>query len=137
MPAKKTVVAPLPQHWLDAVIPILERGDPASILWTGRAQREMSAAGIQFNWDAYELCLQVLRTPGMLGEQIHGMVDERDDTLCETWAFLCPHPLGLKIPLYVKIALHGSRVHLVMISMHTDHSGKLLGAIRAFLKKKT
>jgi hypothetical protein len=50
MPARKTAVAPLPQHWLDAVIPIIERGDPASILWTGRAQREMSAAGIQFNW---------------------------------------------------------------------------------------
>ena len=133
MPARKTAVAPLPQQWLDAVIPILERGDPASILWTGRAQREMSAAGIQFNWDAYELCLQVLRTPGMLGEQIPGVVDDRDDTLCETWAFLCPHPLRLPIPLYVKIALHDSRVHLVMISMHTDHSGKLLAAIRALL----
>jgi hypothetical protein len=137
MPARKTAVAPLPQHWLDAVIPILERGDPAFILWTGRAQREMSAAGIQFNWDAYERCLQVLRTPGMLGEQIPGVVDERDGTLCETWAFLCPHPLRLPIPLYVKIALHGSRVHLVMISMHIDHSGKLLAAIRSLLKKKT
>lgn len=136
MPAKKTTVAPLPQDWLDAVIPILERGDPASIFWTGRAQREMSAAGIQFNWDAYQLCLQVLRTPGMPGEQIPGMIDERDDTLCETWAFLCPHPLQLKIPLYVKIALHGSRIHLVMISMHTDHSGKLLEGIRAFIKTK-
>jgi hypothetical protein len=73
----------------------------------------------------------------MLGEQIHGTIDERDDTLCETWAFLCPHPLRLKIPLYVKIALHRNRVHLVMISMHTDHTGKLLEAIRAFLKKKT
>ena len=136
MPAKKAAIASLPQHWLDAVIPILERGDPASILWTARAQREMSAAGIQFNWDAYELCLQVLRTPGMLGEQIPGMIDARDDTLCETWAFLCPHPLQLKIPLYVKIALHSSRIHLVMLSMHTDHSGKLLEGIRAFLKKQ-
>lgn len=72
----------------------------------------------------------------MLGEPIPGMIDERDSTLCETWAFLCAHPLQLKIPLYVKIALHGNRVHLVMISMHTDHSGKLLEAIRAFLKKK-
>jgi hypothetical protein len=136
MPAKKTTVAPLPQHWLDAVIPVLVRGDPATILWTGRAQREMSAAGIQFNWNAYELCLQVLRTPGMLGEQIPGMIDERDNTLCETWAFLCPHPLQLKIPLYVKLALHGNRLHLVMISMHTDHSGKLLRAIQSLLKKK-
>jgi hypothetical protein len=48
MPAGKTAVAPLRQHWLDAVIPILEHGDPASILWTGRAQREMSAAGIHW-----------------------------------------------------------------------------------------
>ncbi|MEO8613630.1 MAG: hypothetical protein ABI600_00695 [Luteolibacter sp.] len=136
MAASKTTIAPLSEPWLAAVIPILERGDPASILWTGRAQREMAAAGLEFKWNAYELCLQVLRTPGMLGEQIHGMIDERDNTLCETWAFLCPHPLLLKIPLYVKIALHGSQVHLVMISMHTDHSGKLLQAIRAFLKKK-
>ena len=136
MPARKTAIAPLPEHWLETVIRILERGDPESILWTGRALREMTAAGLEFKWNAYELCLQVLRTPGMLGEQIPGMIDERDDTVCETWAFLCPHPLRLPIPLYVKIALHGSRVNLVMISMHTDHSGKLLKAIRAHLKKK-
>jgi hypothetical protein len=136
MAARKTTIAPLPELWLGAVIPILERGDAASILWTGRAQREMAAAGLDFKWNAYELCLQVLRAPGMLGEEIHGMVDERDNTLCETWAFLCPHPLQLKIPLYVKISLHDSQLHLVMISMHTDHSGKLLQAIRAFLKKK-
>lgn len=136
MSAKKTAIATLPEHWLGAVIPILERGDAGSILWTGRALREMAAAGLDFKWNAYELCLQVLRTPGMLGEQIPGMIDERDDTVCETWAFLCPHPLQLPIPLYVKIALHGSRVSLVMISMHTDHSGKLLQAIRSHLKKK-
>lgn len=136
MSAKKTAIAPLPEHWLEAVIPILERGDAGSILWTGRALREMAAAGLEFKWNAYELCLQVLRAPGMLGEQIPGMIDERDDTVCETWAFLCPHPLQLPIPLYVKIALHCSRVSLVMISMHTDHSGKLLQAIRSHLKKK-
>lgn len=39
-------------------------------------------------------------------------------------------------PLYVKIALHGSRLNLILISMHTDHTGKLLQAIRAHLKKK-
>ncbi len=136
MVARKTTIAPSPEPWLAAVIPILERGDPASILWTGRAQREMAAAGLEFKWNAYELCLQVLHTPGMLGEQIRGMIDESDNTLCETWAFLCPHPLQLKIPLYVKIALHGSQLRLVMISMHTDHSGKLLQAIRTFLKWK-
>ena len=65
--------------------------------------REMSAAGIEFKWNAYDLCLQVLRTSGMLGEQVPGMIDERDDTLCETWAFLCPHPLQLPTPLYVKL----------------------------------
>ena len=121
MAASKTTIASLPEPWLAAVIPILGRGDPASIFWTGRAQREMAAAGLEFKWNAYELCLQVLRTPGMLGEQIPGMIDERDNTLCETWAFL---------------ARHGGRLHLLMISMHTDHSGKLLKGIRAFLKKK-
>lgn len=136
MPAKKAPIGPLPEHWLEAVIPILERGDPESILWTRRALREMAAEGLELKWNAYELCLQVLRTLGMLGEQIPGMIDGRDDTVCETWAFLCPHPLRLPIPLYVKIALNGSRVNLVMISMHTDHSGKLLKVIRAYLKKK-
>lgn len=51
MAASKTTIAPLPEPWLAAVIPILERGDPASILWTGRAQREMAAAGLEFKWN--------------------------------------------------------------------------------------
>ena len=45
--------------------------------------------------------------------------------------------MQLPIPLYVKIALHGSRVNLIMISMHTDHSGKLLQAIRSHQKIKS
>ena len=48
MSASKTNIAPLPEHWLSAVIPILERGDPATILWTGRALREIAAAGLEF-----------------------------------------------------------------------------------------
>ncbi|QTN34149.1 hypothetical protein HZ994_18100 [Akkermansiaceae bacterium] len=95
----------------------------------------MSAAGLSFKHEAYELCLQVLRTPGMLGEQIFDMIDETDDTIADTWALLCPHPLKLPEPLYVKIAVHEKRVHLTMISMHTDNSGKLLKAIRDYIKK--
>ena len=95
----------------------------------------MSSAGLNFKHEAYELCLQVLRTPGMLGEQIHDMIDETDGTVADTWAFLCPHPLKLPEPLYVKIAVHEKQVHLTMISMHTDNSGKLLKAIRDYMKK--
>ncbi len=130
MPKKQTTVAPLPQDWLEAVIPILRNGDHNAIQWTGRALREMAAAGLGFKHEAYELCLRVLRTPGMLGESISGMIDETDGTLCDTWAFLCPHPLGISKPLYVKIALHQSRVLIHLISLHTDHSGALLAAIR-------
>ncbi len=54
MATSKTTITSLPEPWLAAVIPILERGDPASILWTGRAQREMAAAGLEFKWNAYE-----------------------------------------------------------------------------------
>lgn len=136
MPSQKTIVAPLAQAWLDAVISLLERQEAGTILWTARAEREMSAAGLGFKHEAFELCLRVLRATGMLGEQIYGMVDESDNTTCETWAFLCPHPLRLKTPLYVKIALHGGRARLVIISMHTDDSGKLLQAIRSFLRKR-
>lgn len=135
MPARKTAIAPLPQPWLHAVIPILERQDPQEILWTRRAEQEMSAAGLTFKHEAYDLCLRVLRTPGMPGEQIHDMIDETDNTVADTWAFLCPHPLKLPKPLYVKIAVHARRIHLTMISMHTDNSGKLLKAIRAYWKK--
>ena len=135
MPAKKTTVALLPQKWLDVVIPILELQDSKKILWTKRAELEMSSAGLNFKHEAYELCLQVLRTPGMLGEQIHDMIDETDGTVADTWAFLCPHPLKLPEPLYVKIAVHEKQVHLTMISMHTDNSGKLLKAIRDYMKK--
>lgn len=134
MASKKIIVAPLPQPWLDAVIPILERQIVRTILWTGRAEREMTAAGLAFRHEAYELCLRVLRATGMLGEEIFGMIDESDNTACETWAFLCPHPLQLRSPLYVKIALHHGRSRLVIISMHTDHSGTLIQAIRSFLK---
>jgi len=99
MPPKKTIVAPLPQHWLDAVIPLLEGQEVGTILWTSRAEREMTAAGIGFRHEVYELCLRVLGAIGMLGEEIHGMVDESDNTACETRAFFSvPIPFNSRLP---------------------------------------
>lgn len=132
MPSRKTSVAPLPQSWLEVVIPLLEEGDPDKIAWTRRAQEEMSSCGLAFKPDAYDLCLRVLRATGMLGERITGMVDHSGGSECETWAFLCPHPLGIPKPLYVKIGVPPPGSQLLMISMHTDDSGKLLQAIRDY-----
>lgn len=136
MPKKKTtVVAPLPQGWLDAVIPLLDEQDPGKIHWTGQAEHDMAEAGLGFKYEAYELCLRVLQYPGMLGEQILDMVDAKDNTICETWAFLCPNPLGNPDPIFAKIGLHQGRLHINLFSLHVDRSGKLKKAIRAYLKR--
>lgn len=135
MPKRKTtVVAPLPRGWLHAVIPLLEAGDAGKIQWTGRALREMSAVGIGFKHEAYDLCLEILRSPSVLGEQILDMVDDTDNTLCETWAFPCRNPLGQSELLYVKIGLHQGKLHINFFSLHVDLSGKLRTAIQNHLK---
>ena len=137
MPRKKTTVAPIPQGWLDAVIPLLRDGAPGKIHWTGRAQREMAVLGLTFKHEAYELCLEVLRHHCPLGEQILDMVDETDGSLCDTWAFLCPHPLNASDYVYAKIGLHHGRLHINLFSLHVDLSGKLKVAIRTYLKRKS
>lgn len=66
----------------------------------------------------------------MVGEPIYDMIDERDGTLCETWAFLCPNPLGRPEPIFAKIGLHQGLLHINLFSLHVDLSGKLQKAIR-------
>ena len=136
MPKKKSIVEPIPQEWLDAVIPLLRAGDPASIEWSGRSQRDLSAVGLAFKFEAYEKCLAVLQTTGVLGEQISGMIDLRDKSSCETWAFLCPHPLEIPTPVYAKIGLHQGRLKIVFVSFHEDLSGKLFRAVQNYRKGK-
>jgi hypothetical protein len=136
MPRKKTTVAPIPQGWLDAVIPLLREGSAEKIHWTGRAQRDMADVGLAFKHQAYELCLVVLTHACPIGEEIFGMLDETDGSLCETWAFLCPHPLDDAEYVYAKIGLHQGRLHINLFSLHADLSGGLKAAIRKYLTRK-
>ncbi len=49
---------------------------------------------------------------------------------------LCPNPLGNPDPIFAKIGLHQGRLHINLFSLHVDRSGKLLKAIRDYLKHK-
>ena len=137
MPKKRVIVSLLPQYWLDSVIPLLEGGDPERISWTNRALKEMNSVGLGFKHEAYDLCLQILKSKATLGEQIPDMIDETDGTVCDTWAFLCPHPLGIPQPLYVKIGLLENRVSMMFFSLHIDLKGSLENAIRAYTEKNS
>jgi hypothetical protein len=136
MPSPSSFVAPIPQRWLKRVTPLLADGDPKAILWTIAAQAELRMVGLRSKQDAYDLCLQVLHNPGQLGECIPDMRDARDQTLCETWAFLCPHPLKVATPLYVKIGLHANHLTLNLFSLHIDRKGTLQKRIEAYLAKR-
>lgn len=114
---------------------MLENGNPQNIHWTNTAERELPQFGFICRQDAYDYCLEVLCYPGMLGENIPDMYDSRDQTLCETWAFLCPHPFKLPTPVYVKIGLHQNKLTLNLFSLHIDRKGHLKKAIGNYLKK--
>jgi hypothetical protein len=133
-PSKK--IAPIPQRWSAVVISILEDGDPACIRWTLTAEKEFSAFGFRFKQEAYEYCIQLLRTPGLHGEMVIGMFDGIDRTSCETWAMLGAHPFGSPVDVYVKIGLHQNQIILNLFSLHIDRSGELRAAITAYQSKK-
>lgn len=85
--------------------------------------------------DAYELLIETLSQPLVVGHAVVGMRDSRDGTYIDTWEFLCKHPCKSPIPLYCKIGLHGSKLYINLISLHVDDgSQKLQNAIEAFLK---
>lgn len=135
MPRKK-IIAPIPKRWLDVVIPILDDGDARSIHWTLTAELDLPLIGLSCKQDAYDHILQVLRTPNQLGEIITDMRDKFDQTLCETWAFLTPHPLKVPKPLYVKIGLHQNQITLNLFSIHIDRKNTLSEEFAAYLKKR-
>lgn len=135
MPRKK-IIAPIPKRWLDVVIPILEDGDSQSIHWTLTAELDLPLIGLSCKQAAYDHILHVLRTPNQLGEIIPDMRDASDQTLCETWAFLTPHPLKVPTPLYVKIGLHLNQITLNLFSIHIDRSNLLSEEFAAYLKKR-
>ena len=130
----KTKIRPIPDPWLERVIPLLEQGDPNKILWSVRAQSNWQEFGMKH--EAYPLCLEVLTSAAPLGEEIFTMTDRKDHSVCETWAFPCPHPLNKGTYLYAKIGLHHGRLHINLFSLHVDLSGDLVSAIRTYLKSK-
>jgi hypothetical protein len=135
MPRKK-IIAPIPKRWLDPVTQILEEGDPKVIHWTLTAELDLPQIGLTCKQAAYEHILQTLRTPNQIGEIIPDMRDKFDQTLCETWAFLCPHPLKVPTPLYVKIGLHLNHIVLNLFSIHIDRKNTLSGEFAAYLKRR-
>lgn len=135
MPRKK-IIALLPKRWFDLVIPILEEGDSQAIRWTFTAETEFPLIGLNNKQSAYDHILQVLRTPNQLGELIPDMRDKYDQTLCETWAFLCPHPLKVPTPLYVKLGLTQDQLTLNVFSIHIDRKETLREEFAKYLKKR-
>jgi hypothetical protein len=136
MPRKK-IIAFIPKRWLDIVIPILEEGDHQAIRWTLTAELDLPQIGLSCKQAAYDHILQVLRTPNQPGEIIRDMRDKLDQTLCETWAFLAPHPLKVPTPLYVKIGLHQNQIVLNLFSIHIDRKNTLSAEFAALLKKQS
>ena len=135
MPRKK-IIAFLPKRWLDLVIPILEEGDPRAIRWTLSAETDFPLLGLPSKEAAYVHILQVLRTPNQPGELVPDMRDSQDQTLCETWAFLCSHPLKVPTPLFVKIGLHQNHLVLNLFSIHIDRKNTLREEFAKLLKKR-
>lgn len=138
MPARRKIkIAPIPEPWKAAVIPLLERGRQSDVIWTIRATsnwQDVDTFG--FKESAHELLIRQLRIPGLLGDDHPNMQDTLDHSLCETWAFLCPHPQGVPTQLYAKIGLHQRRVRISLISLHIDLTRDLETAIAAYLKKQ-
>jgi hypothetical protein len=131
----KNFVAPIPQRWLKPVVSLLEDGESGVIHWTFTAKQEFHLLGFATETEAYDYCLTLLKTPRIVGECIVEMRTNEDEILCETWAFLGPHPLGSDTPIYVKIGLHDNQLEL--FSLHIDRKGDLSKRIEAFLKKRS
>lgn len=133
MPRKK-IIAIIPPRWLDIVIPVLEEGDPKGIIWTLTARQNLSRIGLSSQQAAYDHILKTLRTPNQPGEIIPDMRDGQ--ILCETWAFLCPHPLKAPTPLYVKIGLNHGKIVLNLFSIHIDLKDTLREEFANYLKNR-
>jgi hypothetical protein len=133
----KNYVAPIPARWAQPVIALLEDGDVEVIHWTLTAKQEFHHLGFATEAEAYDYCLTLLKTPGQIGECIVEMRTNDTEVLCETWAFLGPHPLGSDKPVYVKIGLHDDELELELFSLHIDRKGDLSKRIEAYLKKRS
>ncbi len=108
---------------------ILKSGDSRFIEWTGRARSDWGVFGISHK--AYELLIQTLSIPGLIGRQVLFM-----DGNTEVWEFLCPHPLGINKPLYAKIGIKEGRLNIKIFSTHIDLTGELEAAIQRLHKPR-
>jgi hypothetical protein len=111
-------VQPIPDWWINVVTGILDEGDRTTVEWTFSAEQDWRRFGQEC--DAYELLAKTLRTPGILGHNVVGMRDYRDQSYSDCWAFLCRHPWDPDDTLYAKIGLHHSRVYINLFSLHVD-----------------
>ena len=128
-------VRPIPRPWLATVLEILQSYDPSRIEWTDTAIEKWQLFGLE--QDAYTLIIKTLSAPEILGHQVVGMRDRRDQTYTDCWAFFCAHPWDSPVPLYTKIGIHNSRIHINLFSLHVDDgSEKLQNAIKAYRKTK-
>lgn len=120
---------PIPDAWRQDVIRILKSGDSRVIEWTGRARSDWGGFGISHQ--AYELLIQTLSSPGLIGRQVLFM-----EGATEIWEFLCRHPLGIDKPLYSKIGLKEGRLQIKIFSTHIDLTGELQAAIQRLNKPR-
>jgi len=135
--SRKHKIAPVPDAWKTAVIAILKKGGHADVLWTGRAQSNWQSIGDSgFKDEAHDFLIRQLRSSGLLGHDHPDMLDSLDHSICETWAFLCPHPQGFPTQIYAKIALHGQLIRINLISLHIDLTKELENAIHVYLQPK-
>lgn len=116
------------------MIEILETCNSGRIEWTFTAENSWQPFGLE--QEAYEILIMTLKHDEVLGHQVVGMLDGRDGSHTDCWAFLCPHPWGSPVPIYAKIGIHHSQVHINLFSLHVDDgSEKLQNAIKAYRKK--
>lgn len=128
-------ISPIPQGWINCVLTLLKDGDPSKIEWTLTAQSDWAPFGLE--QDAYALLIKTLSAKEVLGNAVVGMLCPKDMSYTDAWEFLCPHPWGTPIPLYAKIGVHHSQVHINLISLHVDDGrAKLQTAIQIYQKKK-
>ena len=119
----------IPDSWRIDVVRVLRTGSNSDIEWTGRARQDWGQFGLVHQ--AYELLIRTLSIGGVIGREVPGM-----DATSETWEFLCAHPLGISVPLYVKIGLKQGLLRIKIFSTHVDLSGELVEAIKRFQRQK-
>lgn len=132
----KNFIAPIPDRWSRHVIKLLEKGDTSAINWTLAAKKEIRPLGFATEQCVFDWCCKTLLTPNLIGECVTDMRTIQENHRCETWAFLCPHPLNGTNPIYAKIGLHETQITIDLFSIHIDRTGDLQDRINNYLDKK-